>query len=251
MTDPAVPTSTVSQPDAPQPAASDREAAPATATVRPDLPAAVLFDMDGTLIDSEPLWMAAETALVESFGGTWTHEDALAMVGNPLEVSAEIILERTPVDLPRDEIIHRLLAEVTAGVRQHMPWRPGSRELLAECVERRVPTALVTMSWTSLAEAFTDALPAGTFDTVVTGDAVTHGKPHPEPYLTAAERLGVDPAACLALEDSPSGVGSASAAGTHLVAIPLMVDLPETPNTVTVTTLEGETLSSLWERFTH
>lgn len=221
----------------------------ADAVSRPDLPAAVLFDMDGTLIDTEPMWMAAETALVAEYGGTWTHEDALAMVGNPLEVSAQIILDRTPVTLSSEQIIDRLLREVTAQVSEHLPWRPGALELLTECRELGVPTALVTMSWTMLADAFTQALPPGTFTTVVTGDAVTHGKPHPEPYLTAAERLGVAPADCLALEDSPSGVGSASAAGTNLVAIPLMVDLPQTPNTVTLDSLEGQDLRSLWARF--
>ncbi|WP_462417550.1 HAD family hydrolase [Kytococcus sp. Marseille-QA3725] len=222
-----------------------------TAVNRPDLPAAVLFDMDGTLIDSEPLWMSAETRLVEEHGGVWTHEDALAMVGNPLEVSAQIILDRTPVDLPREQIIERMLTEVAEQVARELPWRPGARELLEECRELEIPTALVTMSWTLLADAFTEALPEGTFTTVVTGDVVEHGKPHPEPYLTAARRLGVDPTDCLALEDSPSGVGSASAAGTHLVAIPLMVDLPETPNTVTVPTLQGESVASLWEQFSH
>ena len=215
----------------------------------PSQPAAVLFDMDGTLIDTEPMWMAAETALVEEHGGTWTHDDALAMVGNPLEVSARIILDRTPVTLTEGEIIERLLREVSDQVAAGVPWRPGARELLGECVERGIPTALVTMSWTLLADTFTATLPAGTFTTVVTGDAVSAGKPDPEPYLTAAERLGVDPTECLALEDSPSGVGSASAAGTRLVAIPLMVELPETPNTVTVGTLAGETIDSLWGRF--
>lgn len=216
---------------------------------RPDRPAAVLFDMDGTLIDTEPMWMAAETRLVEEYGGTWTHDDALAMVGNPLEVSARIILDRTPVTLSEAEIIDRLLREVRDQVLEHVPWRPGARELLEECRELGIPTALVTMSWTLLADAFTEGLPEGTFTTVVTGDAVAHGKPAPEPYLTAATRLGVEPGDCLALEDSPSGVGSASAAGTCLVAIPLMVELPETPNTVTVDSLAGETVRSLWERF--
>jgi HAD superfamily hydrolase (TIGR01509 family) len=212
--------------------------------MRPDregtrLPAAVLWDMDGTLVDTEPYWITAEYELVGEHGGTWSDEHAHALVGNDLLVSAEYIARHGGVDLPPTEIVERLLDRVVAQARREVPWRPGARELLAELVERGVPCALVTMSWARLARAIVDVLPAGTFAAVVTGDEVRHGKPHPEPYLTAARRLGADPAACVAIEDSPTGVASATAAGVPTVAVPVVVPVPSGPSRVIVPTLEG------------
>ena len=181
---------------------------------------AVLFDMDGTLVDTEPYWIAAEYALVESFGGTWTDEHAHSLVGNALIDSAIYIREHGGVDLDPPAIVERLLDDVVVAARAEIPWRPGARELLAELAERGVPCALVTMSYARLAETMTEQLPPGTFGAVVTGDQVTDGKPHPEAYLTAATRLGADPAHCVAIEDSPTGVASAQAAGCVVVGVP-------------------------------
>ncbi len=150
--------------------------------------------MDGTLVDTEPYWIAAEYALVESFGGTWTDEHAHALVGNALIDSAIYIREHGGVDLDPPVIVERLLDEVVLAAQAEIPWRPGARELLAELAERGVPCALVTMSYARLAETMTDQLPPGTFAAVVTGDQVNDGKPHPEAYLTAAARLGAEPA---------------------------------------------------------
>jgi HAD superfamily hydrolase (TIGR01509 family) len=193
------------------------------------LPAAVLWDMDGTLVDTEPYWIEAETDLVTAHGGTWTHADGLALVGNSLLVSGAILVERSGIDLTPEQVVDALLERMVERVRAHPPFRPGARELLEACVRDGVPQALVTMSYTDLAAAVVDALPAGTFATVVTGDAVTHGKPHPEPYLTAAARLGVDPARCVAVEDSPPGVASATAAGCRVLAVPLHVPIGAAP----------------------
>ena len=117
-------------------------------------------------------------------------------------------------------IVERLLDEVVLAAQAEIPWRPGARELLAELAERGVPCALVTMSYARLAETMTDQLPPGTFAAVVTGDQVNDGKPHPEAYLTAAARLGAEPAYCVAIEDSPTGVASAEAAGCVVVGVP-------------------------------
>lgn len=192
------------------------------------LPAAVLWDMDGTLIDSEQYWMAAEHELVRSHGGVWTHEDALSLVGNPLDASAEI-LRAHGVDLSVDEIITFLITRVTAQVSAQVPWQPGAVEALAWLRALDVPCALVTMSYRSLADAFVERTPAGTFAAVVTGDEVTHGKPHPEPYLRAAELLGVPIEDCLVVEDSPAGVGSALACGAIPVGVEVLVPLPDSP----------------------
>ena len=201
------------------------------------LTSAVLWDMDGTLVDTEPYWIAEERALVELHGGVWTDKHALQLVGNDLMVSAEYILAHSPVELTVREVVDALLAGVVARVTDLVPWRPGARELLAALVARAVPCALVTMSWESLATAVVRELPKGSFAAVVTGDVVSHGKPHPEPYLAAARLLGVDLGACIAIEDSPPGVASAVAAGIPTIAVPHHVAVPETIGAVQISTL--------------
>jgi HAD superfamily hydrolase (TIGR01509 family) len=207
----------------------------------------VLFDMDGTLVDTEPYWIAAEYALVESFGGTWTDDHAHALVGNALLDSAAYIREHGGVELELPEIVDRLLVDVVAATEREIPWRPGARELLAELVDHGVPCALVTMSYTELARTMTDQLPAGSFATVVTGDQVTDGKPHPEAYLTAMERLGVGAAGSVAIEDSPSGVASAEAAGCLVVAVPHQVPIDAAPGRVRVGSLRELSVARLGE----
>lgn len=189
-------------------------------------PAAVLWDMDGTIVDTEPYWIECEYELVAEFGGQWDQEKAHSLVGNDLRVSAAIIRDRGGVDLPIDDIVNRLLDGVIARVQRKVPWRPGARETLAELRKAGIPCALVTMSWARFADAVVKALPPGSFDVVITGDEVTHGKPHPEPYLKAASRLGVRAKHCVAIEDSPTGVRSAVAAGCRTFAVPNVVDIP-------------------------
>jgi HAD superfamily hydrolase (TIGR01509 family) len=193
------------------------------------LPAAVLWDLDGTLVDTEPFWIECEFALVAEHGGRWSLKDAHALVGNDLLTSAEYLRVNGGVDLPPAEIVDRLLDGVVARVREHVPWRPGARRLLAELVALGVPCALVTMSYRRLADAVVDSLPPGTFATLVTGDEVDNGKPHPEAYLEAAARLGVPPGRCVAIEDSPTGVASAEAAGVAVLAVEHLVAVPAGP----------------------
>ncbi len=205
--------------------------------------AAVLWDMDGTLVDTEPLWMAAEGRIAAEHGKVWTEQDGLDLVGSALEVSGEII--RTKLDLPLTsaEIVDRLVTEVAAGLAGgDASWRPGALELFKALDAEGVPQALVTMSYVPLAKVVADQLP---FAAVVTGDAVTHGKPHPEPYETAARMLGVDPAACVAVEDSATGATSANAAGCQVLAVPHMVDIPAAPRRTRRTTLAGMTPDDL------
>ncbi|HXR68696.1 MAG TPA: HAD family hydrolase [Dermatophilaceae bacterium] len=210
-----------------------------SATLNGALPAAVMWDMDGTLVDTEPYWIAEEHRLVADHGGVWTDEHAHQLVGHDLLDSAEYILAHSPIELTPVEIVHELLAGVVARVTEHVPWRPGARELLESLVAQGVPCALVTMSWESLATAVVSNLPRGSFAAVVTGDVVHHGKPHPEPYLAAARLLGVDLGACIAIEDSPPGVASAVAAGIPTIAVPHHVAVPETIGAVQISTLAG------------
>jgi HAD superfamily hydrolase (TIGR01509 family) len=164
--------------------------------------------------------MEAEYALAERYGGTWSPEHALNLVGNDLIESGRYIREHMGIELEPSLIVEELLDGVTAAVERSVPWRPGAVELLAGLRERGVPCALVTMSYRRFVAPILSALPAGTFEQVVTGDAVLHGKPHPEPYLKAARALGVDPADCLAIEDSNTGARSAEAAGCTVLVVP-------------------------------
>lgn len=209
--------------------------------LRPDgeLPTAVLWDMDGTLIDSEPYWIEQEFRLVESFGGTWSDEMSHQMVGKDLLWSADFIRENTPVDLQPVELVHRLQEGVIQRMREAVPWRPGARDLLADLRHRGVPCALVTMSWSQLTHEVVACLPEGSFDVVVTGDDVAHGKPHPEPYLRAARELGVPVEQCVAIEDSPTGVASASAAGAQTIWVPNLVEVDVSDGVRRVETLVG------------
>lgn len=189
-------------------------------------PAAVLWDMDGTIVDTEPYWFAAEFEIVEMHGGQWSHEHARALVGSDLLDSGAYLRLHGGVDREPAEIVEMLLDRVVAQLRTAIPWRPGARELLASVNAAGLPTALVTMSWKRFADQVVECLPTGSFGVSVTGDEVTRGKPHPEPYLLAAERLGVDPRDCVAIEDSPTGVRSALAAGCRVLGVPHVVDIP-------------------------
>ncbi len=217
---------------------------PTPAEPSSSLPAAVLWDMDGTLVDSEPYWMDAETQLVEEWGGTWTHEDAMQCVGSGLERSALIIQSRG-VELSVDEIIATMTDRVLTRIRQEVPWRPGARELLQSIKAAGVPTALVTMSIGRMARHVAASLGFDGFDVVVPGDEVEHPKPHPAPYLRAAELLGVDIRDCVALEDSEPGAASAVAAGARVVAVPLHIPLPPSSRYELRDTLVGVTVADL------
>jgi beta-phosphoglucomutase-like phosphatase (HAD superfamily) len=214
-----------------------------------DWPAAILWDMDGTLVDTEPSWIAAEYAIVAAHEGVWTDEHAHALVGNDLLTSAAYIREHGPVPLDPQVIVETMLASVVADLRRHVPWRPGVPELLGLQAELGVPAALVTMSWRPLADALIESLAEGTFSVVVTGDEVEHGKPHPEPYLLAAARLGLDPADCLAIEDSRPGTASALAAGVPTLGVPHVVELDDAPGQVLLPTLQGLDLDRLRSLF--
>jgi HAD superfamily hydrolase (TIGR01509 family) len=184
--------------------------------------------MDGTLVDTEPFWFEAEGALVRAHGGTWTRENAERLVGSNLATTGRVLRE-AGVRLNDEEIVERLLDEVVARTVRQVPWREGARELLHRLRDADVPCALVTSSYSRLAGPVVDALPAGTFAAVVTGDEVSNGKPHPEPYLTAARLLDVAPQDCVAIEDSDNGARSAQAAGTRVLVVENHVTVPRGP----------------------
>lgn len=174
--------------------------------------AAVLFDMDGTLVDTEPLWHQAEIDLFARYGIPWTSQDALQLTGSSMPDSARFMQDKG-VDMQAQAIIDWLSEHVMAGLRTRIPVHEDVVAILRRCRADGVPTALVTMSPRSLADAVIAALPAGSFDVTFAAEDVERGKPDPEPYLRAASALGVDPTRCLAIEDSRPGIASAIAAG--------------------------------------
>jgi len=181
--------------------------------------AAVLFDMDGTLVDTEPYWIDSEFELVEKHGGTWTHEHAMQLVGSDLLDAGRYLAEHAGIDLEPSQVVEELLDRVVARLGDTVPWRPGAVELLAALRDRGVRLALVTMSYRRFVAPILAMLPPNTFEVVVTGDTVSQGKPHPEPYLKAAEWLRVDPAHTLVVEDSNTGARSAEAAGCTVMVV--------------------------------
>lgn len=213
-------------------------------------PAAVLWDMDGTLIDSEHYWLSSEKALAAEHGATWSETDGLDLVGMSLYESTAVIKERIGSNLAPEQIIERLTNDVVGHLNRHVPWRPGARELLLELRERGIRTALVTMSLRRMAMSVVNALDAdfggmGAFDVVIGGDEVPRGKPHPDPYLIAAQRLGVAIEECIAIEDSLNGLLSAEASGAVAIGVPNVVQLPERDGRHIWPTLEGVSVSNL------
>jgi HAD superfamily hydrolase (TIGR01509 family) len=196
-----------------------------------------LFDMDGLLIDSEPLWLKAETAVMARLGADWTQQDQAQLIGGSLERTVRYLLSKATRPVPPDVVGEWLMSDITERVRRGgVPVQPGARELLASVQAAGLPHALVTSS----EREFMEAVLASTgmrFDVLVCADDVTATKPDPEPYLLAAKLVGVHPADCFVLEDSPNGVASAEAAGCQVIAVPSLVPIAPAPGRTMVRSL--------------
>jgi HAD superfamily hydrolase (TIGR01509 family) len=195
--------------------------------------------MDGTLVDTEPYWIATESAMAEKYGATWSEADAMHLVGSDLLDSGRYIKKVMGLDLTPEEIVDELLDGVVAHVEQSVPWRPGALDLLTSLAEAGVRCGLVTMSYQRFVAPILAHLPPETFRVVVTGEQVENGKPHPEPYLTAAAALGVPPQDCVAIEDSNTGAKSAEQAGCLVLVVENHVPVLDGPRRVFRDTLEG------------
>jgi HAD superfamily hydrolase (TIGR01509 family) len=186
----------------------------------------VLFDMDGTLVDSEKVWDVGLIELAVRYGGTLSAAARTRMVGTSMAESMSIL--HGDIGQPwRDPAasVAWLEERVKALFGAGLIWRPGAAELLAELRATGVPMALVTATRRHLVEVALQTIGRDNFGAVVAGDEVDETKPHPLPYLTAAGLLGVDVRRCVAIEDSPNGVASALAAGAAVLAVPSEVDL--------------------------
>lgn len=213
------------------------------------IPSAILWDLDGTIIDSEEYWIVAETELVELFGGSWTHQDGLNVVGASIPHTAKA-MQQHGVDLGVDEIVQSLTNRVLEQLGHAIPWRPGAVELLDQIHSAGIPQALVTMSIARMAHTVAESLPFAPFDAIIAGDHVTEPKPHPQPYQLAAEKLGVDISTCVAFEDSPAGCTSAFSAGAFTIGVENILSLDNVSTSHQLQTLAGFSFADLTDLYT-
>jgi HAD superfamily hydrolase (TIGR01509 family) len=214
------------------------------------LPAAVLWDLDGTLLDSEKLWDIPLYELTEKLGGQLSDATRQSMTGTNVMVTMRLLFAEVGIQEPtKSQLddgaawIDRRMQEIFRG---DLPWRPGAAEALATVYKSGVPMALVTSTERALTEMALDTIGRDYFTTTVCGDEVEGlNKPHPEPYLKACRTLSVNPVDCVAIEDSPAGTTSAVAAGCQVLVIPCDAPVEQGARRTFRPTLEGLTLPDL------
>lgn len=191
---------------------------------------AILFDMDGTLIDSEPLWLEAEIEIMEELGCNWDQQDQINCLGGPIDKTENYMQDRSNNIKPFGYFTKKLDDVMEQKLSTKLNLIPNALEIINECKRSEIKIALVTASSGRLMRAVLKRFPVGIFDTTVSYDDVKRSKPDPEPYLLAAKTLGVDITNCVVLEDSLTGVQSGLSAGAQVIGIPHLVKMPSNPN---------------------
>ena len=191
---------------------------------------AILFDMDGTLIDSEPLWLEAEIEIMEELGCNWDQQDQINCLGGPIDKTENYMQDRSNNIKPFGYFTKKLDDVMEQKLSTKLDLIPNALEIINECKRSELKIALVTASSGRLMRAVLKRFPVGIFDTLVSYDDVERSKPDPEPYLLAAKTLGVDITNCVVLEDSLTGVRSGLSAGAQVIGIPHLVKMPSNPN---------------------
>ena len=210
---------------------------------------AALFDMDGTLINSEPYWLVAERALMSRFGHTWTDLEQAHCIGGPLpKVGAYMseLANHAEDPLYFEVELVRMVAE---QFKKGLEFMPGARELVDALVQAQVPMALVSASPRLLVDSALELLPEGTFITSVSSQDVSVSKPHPESYLKAADHLEVDITQCVVLEDSKTGIDAGLASGAFVIGIPYIIEYPPHPRLHIRKSLHDLSLTQMDELF--
>lgn len=211
---------------------------------RPRALGAVLWDMDGLLVDSEPLWTVAERELCASWGVTFGPKEKAAILGRRVDESVPLLLALTGASADPVAATEWLVARMAELFREGVTLQPGAADLLAELHAARVPQALVSASLRVLVDALPPRL--GTFfQATVSGDEVTAGKPDPAGYLVAAALLGVDARRCVVLEDSHAGARAGVAAGSRVIVVPSVVPVPADPDYEVIGSLTSLSVAAL------
>jgi HAD superfamily hydrolase (TIGR01509 family) len=182
--------------------------------------AAVVFDLDGVLVDSEQVWDAARRDVVAEHGGTWREEATRDMLGMSAPEWSRYVVERLGVELTPEQVNDAVVEAMLREYDERLPLLPGAREAV-ERMAQHWPLGLASSSNRPVIDLVLDRMGVATrFAATVSSEEVGRGKPAPDVYLEAARRLGVDAAACAAIEDSENGIRSAHAAGMRVLAIP-------------------------------
>ncbi|MGA9873518.1 MAG: HAD family hydrolase [Rhodococcus sp. (in: high G+C Gram-positive bacteria)] len=208
----------------------------------------VLWDMDGTLLDSEKIWDVAVAELSLELGRELTAEVREATLGNSMRGALVKVFAHTGTEATENKLVwarNWLTTRVGALFAEGIPWRPGAKDTLQLVRDMGLSTALVTNTERGLVENALDTIGREYFDFTVSGDEVEEGKPHPGPYLRGASLLGLDPQSCLAIEDSPTGSLSAHRAGCSVLLVPSEVAVTPSPGYVVRESLVGITADDL------
>lgn len=219
--------------------------------LKPNFFEAVLFDMDGTLVDTEPLWLKCETELTGTYGYSWSESDQAHCLGGPLDRVGEYMSDLTRAMSP-EFFTNTLISLMADELHSGAPLMSGAQGLLKLFQSWSLPMALVSASPRILVDAVLDSLPGHGFQISISSDDVEKVKPHPEGYLSAASHLGVPIANCLILEDSLTGVRAAIASGGYVIAVPHLVEIGVGPRVEVVQSLTKVTspfLQALGEKW--
>ncbi|QLH20763.1 HAD family phosphatase [Streptomyces sp. Rer75] len=210
----------------------------ATRTAEGSALQAVLLDMDGTLVDTEDIWWDAEVSIFAELGHALAEEYRQVVVGGPMARSASFLIEATGADIALAELTGLLNSRFTELLDGTVPMLPGARRLLTELGAHGVPTALVSASHRRVMDRLLRSIGPENFALTVAGDEIGRTKPHPDPYLFAAAGLAADPARCVVIEDTATGVRAAEAAGCRVLAVPSLVPIEPAAGRTVIGSLE-------------
>lgn len=206
---------------------------------------ALLFDMDGLLVDTEPYWLDTERELMAEFGVHWREEDQRFCLGGPMSKVGNYMSELARNERESEWFVTEIIERMSLKFRE-ISLMPGIRQLLDEVREINMPSALVSASPRRLVDAVLESIPSAPFTVSISADDVSRGKPHPDPYLKAADLLKVNISDSLIIEDSPTGVSAARASGAWVIAVPQIAPIDPAPKSAILRSLAGHSIQSLW-----